>query len=309
MSLRAWFELLRVPAILTVPGDALAGAASVGLRPDRGTFCAAAASVCLYEAGMALNDWADRAEDAVDRPHRPLPSGRVRPTSALLAAGALTAAGIALASRAGRPAAVTAGALAATVWAYDLGLKRTAWGPAAMGAARGLDVVLGAAATGRGVRSPTARTAAVVAAHTLAVTAISRHETTGGSSRTPLAALVLAGAIAAVTARPPAARETTTALFGPPPTARGTTATSFVNPLHGAAATAALYTATAARPYLHAALHPSPHLTQQAVSGGIRALIPLQAALTARSGRPLTAAALLTLTPVARRLFRKVSAT
>ncbi|MGV9888940.1 UbiA family prenyltransferase, partial [Streptomyces sp. NPDC003395] len=85
--LRAWAELLRLPALCTVPGDVLAGAAAAGVRPDRRTLLAVGASVCLYEAGMALNDWADRAEDAVDRPHRPLPSGRVRPAAALTAAG------------------------------------------------------------------------------------------------------------------------------------------------------------------------------------------------------------------------------
>jgi 4-hydroxybenzoate polyprenyltransferase len=73
----AWVELLRLPALFTVPGDALAGAAAAGARPNPRTLVAIASSLCLYEAGMALNDWADRAEDAVDRPHRPLPSGRI----------------------------------------------------------------------------------------------------------------------------------------------------------------------------------------------------------------------------------------
>ncbi|MFB8348339.1 UbiA family prenyltransferase [Streptomyces niveus] len=147
MSLRAWAELLRVSALFTVPGDALAGAASAGVRPNRGTALAVGASLCLYEAGMALNDWADRDEDAVERPHRPIPSGRITPNAALAAAGGLTATGLFLASRAGRPALALSTALAATVWAYDLRLKHTAAGPVAMGAARTLDVLLGATAT------------------------------------------------------------------------------------------------------------------------------------------------------------------
>ncbi|MBR7678903.1 prenyltransferase, partial [Streptomyces daliensis] len=56
----AWLQLLRVSALFTVPGDALAGAAVTGCRPNRGTALAVGASLCLYEAGMALNDWADR---------------------------------------------------------------------------------------------------------------------------------------------------------------------------------------------------------------------------------------------------------
>ncbi|WP_179892397.1 UbiA family prenyltransferase, partial [Streptomyces sp. rh34] len=152
--LRAWAELLRVSALFSVPGDALAGAAAVGRRPGRGTALAMGASLCLYEAGMALNDWADRDEDAVDRPHRPIPSGRISPAAALGAAGVLTAAGLALAARAGRPALTVATGLAATVWAYDLHLKHTKAGPAAMAAARSLDLLLGATATATGPGAP-----------------------------------------------------------------------------------------------------------------------------------------------------------
>ncbi|MFD9076839.1 UbiA family prenyltransferase [Streptomyces lasiicapitis] len=399
MNLRAWAELLRLPALFTVPGDALAGAAATGLRPSRGTFLAIGSSLCLYEAGMALNDWADRAEDAVDRPHRPLPSGRVTPTAALTAAVALTAGGLALAARAGRPALATATALAGTVWAYDLGLKRTPAGPVAMAAARGLDLLLGATATATtaaargpatagartsatvaastaattGARKPTiagastaattgASTAAItaasagatraggtatgtgitralapaaakghhrsgpaaaaraarpggaaarttgaavlsalpaagtLAAHTLAVTAVSRHETQGGSTGAPLGALATTlalGHAVAYTPRPPAGRRTAATAALP-----GTTV-----------ALTAAYATTAARPYLHAALNPSPPLTQRAVGGGIRALIPLQAALAARSGSLGSALFTAALAPAARRFARKVSVT
>ncbi|WP_030320251.1 SCO3242 family prenyltransferase, partial [Streptomyces flavochromogenes] len=199
---QAWAELLRVSALFSVPGDALAGAAAAGVRPGRGTLCAIGASLCLYEAGMALNDWADRAEDAAERPHRPLPSGRIAPSAALAASAALTAAGLALASRAGRPPLVVATALAATVWAYDLGLKHTPAGPGTMATARALDLLLGAtASTSRNV-GPHRRavhalpSAVLLGAHTYAVTAVSRHETQGGSTRTPLAALAVTLAVA-----------------------------------------------------------------------------------------------------------------
>jgi hypothetical protein len=144
---RAWAELLRLPALFTVPGDALAGAAAASARPTSRTLLAIASSVCLYEAGMALNDWADRDVDAVERPHRPLPSGRIHPAAALGAACALTGAGLSLAACAGRPALTVAVPLVATVWAYDLALKDTPAGPFAMATARGLDLLLGAAAT------------------------------------------------------------------------------------------------------------------------------------------------------------------
>ncbi|TXS63520.1 prenyltransferase [Streptomyces sp. me109] len=289
--LLAWAELLRLPALFTVPGDALAGAAAAGGRTGPRTLLAVGCSLCLYEAGMALNDWADRAEDAEERPHRPLPSGRVRPTAALVAAGALTTAGLALAARAGRRALTVAVPLAATVWAYDLVLKRTRVGPAAMAAARGLDLLLGAAASGGRLRSALP-SAAALGAHTLAVTAVSRGETRGGSPVAPLAALAVTGSLTWALTRGPA----------PAPGTRGA-----ADVVRGALTAA--YAGTAARPLLHAALNPSPPLTQRAVVGGIRAMIPLQAALAARSGALASALLTAALAPAARRSAKKVSVT
>ncbi len=444
--LRAWAELLRVSALFSVPGDALAGAAAVGRRPGRGTALAIGASLCLYEAGMALNDWADRDEDAVDRPHRPIPSGRISPAAALGAAGVLTAAGLALAARAGRPALTVATGLAATVWAYDLHLKHTKAGPAAMAAARSLDLLLGATAAvtaagtaraagasgGRlrpdnvaGPRAtagaprtpgpaaavlppperggltgalPALPAALVLGAHTYGVTAVSRHETQGGSTGTPLAVLATTTALAAAvlgegwgrwgqslvgfTATGPAlagaaphpeARLTraadscagpgraaplrglpgvAAALGAAPPSGGGLPGPStapgsasrpggtlgsglpgWTQPAPGAGphpltraeslrgrivadptrlltlVLTGAYLRTAGPPLLHAALNPSPSLTQRAVGGGIRAMIPLQAALAARAGSPVTGLAVMGLVPLARSLARKVSLT
>ena len=97
-------ELVRAPAALSVPGDVVAGAAAAGVLGRR-TPVLAASSVCLYWAGMAANDWADRELDARERPGRPIPSGRVSPPAALAVAGVLTAAGLAIAGAGRRPAA------------------------------------------------------------------------------------------------------------------------------------------------------------------------------------------------------------
>ncbi|MFF8502874.1 SCO3242 family prenyltransferase [Streptomyces anulatus] len=348
--LRAWAELLRVSALFSVPGDALAGAAAVGRRPGRGTALAIGASLCLYEAGMALNDWADRDEDAVDRPHRPIPSGRVSPAAALGAAGALTAAGLALAARAGRPALTVATGLAATVWAYDLHLKHTKAGPAAMAAARSLDLLLGATATATatGVRAPGGGSssdnvaaaahrglpaclpalpaALVLGAHTYGVTAVSRHETQGGSTGTPLAVLATTTALAAAVLRESWGRapgrpgtagaedDADVSVNAHPDTvARRLDAGPLgmvTDPARLLAITlTGAYLRTAGPPLLHAALNPSPPLTQRAVGGGIRAMIPLQAALAARAGAPGTALAVMGLVPLARSFARKVSLT
>jgi 4-hydroxybenzoate polyprenyltransferase len=284
----AWAELLRLPALFTVPGDALAGAAAVGVRPGRRTLLAVGSSLCLYEAGMALNDWADRAEDAVDRPHRPIPSGRVHPVAALVAAGAFTAVGVGLAFRASRCAGLLGTGLAATVWAYDLGLKRTPAGPVAMGAARGLDVLMGASASCGGGARAAVPSALTMAVHTAAVTTVSRRETTGGAPLAPLAALATTAAVTGLLLKLPAGRGVAAALGLPGPTA---------------------YAVATVPPLLHAALNPSPPLTQRAVGAGIRAMIPLQAALAARAGSLGTASATAALAPLARRFAKRVSVT
>ncbi|MCF0082597.1 UbiA family prenyltransferase [Streptomyces lomondensis] len=301
--------------MFSVPGDALAGTAATGAAPNARTLLAIGSSLCLYEAGMALNDWADRDVDAVERPHRPLPSGRIRPAAALTAACALTGAGLALAARAGRPALAVAAPLAATVWAYDLGLKHTPAGPVAMGAARGLDLLLGAAST-TGRPRAALPSAALLGTHTIAVTTVSRQEARGGSPLAPLAALATTALLtrvvahrslrhltgrqqAAAPALPgiPAARPGRQEPGGPQPGALLTTAL------------AAAYAATTARPYVHAALNPSPPLTQRAVGAGIRATIPLQATLASRSRGTATALLIAALAPLGARFAKKVSVT
>ncbi|MFF6876146.1 SCO3242 family prenyltransferase [Streptomyces sp. NPDC012474] len=355
---RAWAELLRLPALFSVPGDALAGAAATGSAPGSRTLLAIGSSLCLYEAGMALNDWADRDVDAVERPHRPLPSGRVRPAAALTAACALTGAGLALAARAGRPALAVAAPLAVTVWAYDLGLKHTPAGPLTMGTARGLDLLLGAAAT-TGHARPALPSAALLGTHTLAVTTVSRQEAQGGSSLTPLAALattaLLTRQVMRRSALPTRGRRQKTAhgLTGPRAARHrglesvvgltglgaarplglesqaggrglraarhlglesvvGLTGLRAARPLGKGLLTTVLgaaYAATVARPYFHAALNPSPPLTQRAVGAGIRATIPLQATLAARSRGTAAALLIAALAPLGARFAKKVSVT
>ncbi len=288
-DVRALAELVRAPAALTVLGDALTGAAVAGRPPDTlRTVRLAAVSVCLYWAGMALNDYADRHTDAEERPDRPVPSGRISPRSALATASLLTAAGLALAGsgRDRTPMAVAA-PLAATVWAYDLKLKSTRLGPAAMAASRGLDVLLGAGPGGRRRALPSA---AAIACHTYAITAVSRRETDGATASLPAAALAAtvavglgAGALPEAD-RSPARRAASAALLGG-------------------------YVLAAGAAQLTATVRPDAAHLKRVVAAGIHAMIPLQAALTARTRSPRAALPLLAAYPLARRLSRKVSPT
>ncbi|WP_308167247.1 SCO3242 family prenyltransferase [Catellatospora tritici] len=283
-------ELVRAPAALSVPGDVLVGAATAGTLGRR-TPGLAAASVCLYLAGMAANDWADRELDAVERPQRPIPSGRVSPNTALGLAAGLTAAGLGLAAWAGgRRALAVAAPLAGAVWAYDLVAKNGPAGPAAMAACRGLDVLLGA--TGGSVRRALPA-AATVAAHTYTVTALSRREMDGADRRLPVATLAGTLAVAATAAGAQRRQD------------RGRTGWRGLLPV----ALAGLYLNHYGRPQVRAARQPDAPQVRAAVGSGITGLPTLQAALTARHGASLPALVLTAAAPLARRLARRISPT
>jgi len=371
--LGAFAVLVRAPAALTVPGDTLAGAAAAGLRLRGRRLLLPLASTCLYWAGMALNDYADRRLDAVERPERPVPSGRVRPAEALAVATGLTGAGVALAAAGGgRPALRVALPLAAAVWAYDLALKRSPLGPVAMAACRGLDVLLGAAgAAGAAAAAPRSErwdarvalrgrwdarapgggwwrrriaerwdarvpsgerwdarvpggrwwrrriaerwdarvpsgeqwdarapgrggagvltAAAALAGHTAVVTVLARGEVHGAP---PAVARLACGGTALVAAA--------AALAGPAASPR--------HRVLGALAAAA-YALPVGRAQWSAARDPSAAACRRATVAGIHGMVPLQAALAAREGSVLGAAAVLAAAPVASAFARVVSPT
>ena len=278
-------ELVRLPAALSVPGDALAGAVAAG-GPDRRTLPLAASSVCLYWAGMALNDYADRDLDAVERPERPIPSGRVSPTTALRLAGGLTAAGLGLAACGGRRALAVAVPLAGTVWAYDLLAKPTPLGPVLMGSARALDVLLGGSADPR--RALPA--AAALGAHTVAVTALSRGEVHGSTPGVAGAALATTAAV-------------TTAVV-----ARGVRRRRLL-PALAAAGLAASYAATVGRAQAEAVRTPDAVTVRRATGTGIRGMVPLQAALVAGGGAVGAALGLTVAGPLLRAAAKGISPT
>jgi 4-hydroxybenzoate polyprenyltransferase len=274
---KAFVELVRAPAALTVPGDAVAGAAASGWPFGRRTLALTGASVCIYWAGMALNDYADRGLDAVERPERPIPSGRVTPRAALGVATGLTASGLGIAAVAGgRRALRVAVPLAATVWAYDFVLKNTVLGPVAMAAARSLDVLLGAG--GARAAMPAALT---VGAHTLAVTALSRSEVDGAKPALPATTLAATAGVSVAGA------------------GGGALASGLVG----------TYALTTGRAQYDAVRDPAAPKIRRAVGAGIHGMIPLQAGLIARTGAWRSALAVAVAFPIARALSRKVSPT
>jgi hypothetical protein len=291
-SRRALVELVRLPAALSVPGDVLVGAAAAGelgaLRAYGRAAGMVAASTCLYLAGMALNDYADREVDAQERPLRPIPSGRVTPAFALDLAGTLTAAGVLASGLAGgRRGLGVSVPLAGTVWAYDLALKKTALGPVGMAVARSLDVLMGAGSRPRDALPA----AGVVGAHTFIVTTVSRRETTGASAALGVAAL--AGTASVTTAAVCLVQRCRI------PRWRRTAAASLL----------AAYAGPLVRAELRAAREPTPANLAHLVATGVLGLVPLDAALLTQDAPAPAVAGIAVTWPLARRLARRVSPT
>ncbi|WP_369822106.1 UbiA family prenyltransferase [Saccharomonospora sp. CUA-673] len=229
----------------------------------------------------------------MERPERPIPSGRVRPGEALALAAGLTGAGLGIAAAVGgRTAVRIAVPVAAAAWTYDLVAKNTPAGPAVMAAARGLDVLLGAGGRPRRAALP----ASAVAGHTLGVTSLSRGEVHGGSRRTGLAALgtTASAAVAATVAALPRRRGGRT-----DDTRRAVAAAAF----------AATYAGTVGRAQAGAARNPDAATVRTATGAGVRGVIGLHAALVAGTGAIGLAGGLLAAGPIARLASKVVSPT
>jgi hypothetical protein len=145
---RAYLELVRLPNLFTTPGDILAGYLIVSRGVDiswRDLGILMAASVCLYAGGVVLNDYFDRDVDSVERPERPIPSGRIRAQNALTLGMVLLAVGCVFALGVGTLSLLVAALLAGCIVLYDARGKRIEYvGSLNMGACRFLNVVLGA---------------------------------------------------------------------------------------------------------------------------------------------------------------------
>jgi 4-hydroxybenzoate polyprenyltransferase len=185
----AWLRLLRLPNLLTVPGDVLAGFLLAASAPAMGwvrLLCAFSAGWLLYAAGLILNDLFDYAEDLRDRPRRPLPSREIsREAAATVALVCLWVAAFAAAFAGALPVAIP---LIVCVILYNIGVKRhRILGPLLMGACRSGHLLLGAAAaSGAAGLSPAPIAAAVLLGLYIAgVTQLARNEAKPGAKFTP----------------------------------------------------------------------------------------------------------------------------
>jgi 4-hydroxybenzoate polyprenyltransferase len=144
----AWGRALRLSLAPSALADVAAGALLAGAGeapPFERWWPLLLASSCVYHAGMAFNDYADRAHDAATRPDRPVPSGAVNAGALRLLGFVLLSVSIGSAALVSVGAAAWAAGMAALVLIYDFG-PRGAWrGPLLLGACRASNLGLGLA--------------------------------------------------------------------------------------------------------------------------------------------------------------------
>lgn len=284
-SLLAWLELLRLPNVFTAMADVLLGflLTHAGFQPVAVLVALISASSLLYLAGMVLNDAYDLDVDRIERPGRPLPSGRIRLGTAKRLGYSLLIGGVGLGWLAtllsGDPrCGVVATVLAVAVWLYDAVLKSTPWAPLGMGACRLLNVLLGMSAANTAWQGMHWVVAAGIGVYIVGLTWFARGEA-GVSGRWQLTAgtaVMLAGL--GVLAWYPQ-------WYGP-----GVDSVSRPRMLDSASPAAAnsaiqwwcvfwlLIALLISRRCIHAILDPVPRRVQQAVKQGILSLIVIDAA-------------------------------
>jgi 4-hydroxybenzoate polyprenyltransferase len=156
---KAYAQLLRPANIVTAIADiwagfTVSGAAALLFLPNiqEQSFWSilgwlTVSTIGLYGGGVAYNDIFDAKLDAVERPERPIPSGRASKSGAILMASLFLLGGILAAFQAGKLSGYIALAVAACALLYDAwGKHQSIFGPINMGLCRTGNLLLGISA-------------------------------------------------------------------------------------------------------------------------------------------------------------------
>jgi len=270
-SVWAYLQLMRPANILTAWADIGVGYAAAGGVDALTSSNFAGGSLAplgwlvlatsgLYGGGVVFNDVFDAELDRVERPERPIPSGRASVSGAALVGMALLLGGILAAAQVSRVSAGIATAVAIAALTYDaLGKHQGLLGPLNMGLCRGGNWLLGVSVV------PAMLTerwflALIPIAYIAAVTAVSQGEVEGGKRQTGVLAIALVGAVL-------------TGVFGLTVLAayRWVWALPF----------AGLFAELVLPPFVKATQDPSAATVRQAVKSGVLSLIVLDAAIAA----------------------------
>ncbi|MEM1138098.1 MAG: UbiA-like protein EboC [Bacteroidota bacterium] len=152
-TLIAYLQLMRPANIITAIADILAGVAvaiawhsgsdSLTFIPNEIGWLILS-TIGLYGGGVVFNDVFDAKLDAVERPERPIPSGRASKSGAIILGITLLLGGILAAWQFSEIAAIIASFVAFLALLYDAwGKHQNIFGPINMGFCRGGNLLLG----------------------------------------------------------------------------------------------------------------------------------------------------------------------
>lgn len=198
---KTYLQLVRPANVLTAVTDVLAGAALAGALfqgYSSALLYLCFSTACLYAGGIVFNDFFDADLDAVERPERAIPSGKVSLRSAFFFGVLLFVAGVAAAFQVSSVSGYLAVGIVVLCLLYDKFSKHHSFfGPVNMGLCRGVNLVLGMSLL------PAAGLeyyyyALFPVLYIAAITAISRGEVHGGSRRVLYMAGLLYLAVSAV---------------------------------------------------------------------------------------------------------------
>lgn len=154
-SLLTWLQLMRLPTVFTALSNILCGylithrdprITVADLADQKDLWLLLASTIGLYLGGMVLNDVFDAKLDAVERPERPIPSGRISRSAATIFGSGLMLLGVISAAVAGLPSLLIAVLIVPAVLLYNGYLKSTLIAPVGMATCRFLNLMLGASA-------------------------------------------------------------------------------------------------------------------------------------------------------------------
>lgn len=201
----AYLQIMRPPNIVTAWADILAGFAASGSvvfsSPSPSHLISLGwlllATTGLYGGGVVFNDVFDAELDALERPERPIPSGRASRNKAILLGIILLVGGIVASAQVSSLSATISFGTATAALIYDAyGKHHSFFGPLNMGICRGSNLMLGVS-----VASPMLTEywflALLPIVYIAAITTLSRGEVHGGKSGTGIIALLLIGSVLA----------------------------------------------------------------------------------------------------------------
>ena len=291
-SVWAYLQLMRPANITTAWADILMGCVVAGIYSTNlhfaDIFWLVFSTTGLYGGGVVFNDVCDAKLDAVERPERPLPSGRATLSGAIALGTILLSMGIFAAAMVSPLSAILATIVATLALVYDFWSKHhTFVGPVNMALCRGCNLLLGISVIPFAV-SDRWYLALIPIIYIAAITAISQGEVHGGKKTTGIIAIasigIVIGSIIGLAVLPEYALSVTLPFL-------------------------ALFTALVLPPFIKAAIAPTPKLIQAAVKAGILSLIVLDATIAAGFSNWIYGLCLLALLPLSRFLGKMFAIT